>query len=661
MKTLLVFDSHLNPDKICQRFNGSEDIAYLFPLTSKVSIVKTIVEKMQDVGCNAEIIQTAEMINLAADKLRSQYIRFIAKLPEMIKYNGKNLREIFAVDDFATLWWFSLISEKNTFKSNSFNKLAQLDSIVGVVKRNNMGKILFGCKCEKLKNALSEYSSKNSISFEVLRVRQTRGIKRHILEIQNIFYIKHISILLYQALRFCLRAWKIKKKLIGLTRIPANKSLMIITYYPNIDTSLAQRGIFKNKYYSHIQEALQDKKQNITWVAMYVQNSAIPFEEALSYAKRFIKNGYTIFFLDEFASLSIQVKALLTMLKNCISFLKLERAISQAHTFDDYNFYAIFRDDWYSSFFGSTGYSGLLYYQAFKSLLCEIKARKCLYYFEMHAWEKALISAKDAIGSTLPLLAYQHTTVSEMLLNYFNDPDEIYGGGSFAIPKPDKVICNGPLPYNYMKESGWAEEALSVVEAIRYNHIKRIINSSWKNKRKIVVLALSISPQESSSILNITYEALKDMKDIEVWLKPHPFLPLKEVLEMSGIASNNLPPFHVKNGPIEKYLSEARVVIAGESGVSLEALSFNCDVVNINTPEWINMSPLKNIKARMVRSASSAEELQKTIIDIFEEEDCDPKMREIEASKIINDFFYLNYDSGIPEKFMALLMETDIY
>jgi len=634
---------------------GSKDSIYLFPLTSKISIVKAIVERMQNAGCNVEIIQTAKIINLAADKLRSQYIRFIAKLPQMVKYNGKNLKEIFAVDDFATLWWFSLISEKNTFKSNSFNKLVQLDSIVDVIKRQNIRRILFGCKCEKLKNALSEYSSKNSISFEVLRVRQTRGIKRHILEIQNMFYIKHISILLYQAMRFCLRIWKIKKKLISLTRIPANKSLMIITYYPNIDISLAQRGIFKNKYYSHIQEALQDKKQNITWVAMYVQNSAIPFEEALSYAKRFIKNGCTIFFLDEFASLSIQVKALLTMLKNCISFLKLERAICQAHTFDDYNFYAIFRDDWYSSFFGSTGYSGLLYYHAFKSLLCEIKARKCLYCCEMHAWEKALISARDAIGSTLPLLAYQHATISEMLLNYFNDQNEIRGGGSFAMPKPDKVVCNGSLSYNYMRESGWPDGRLKVVEAIRLNHLKEVIDKPIREKENIILYASSINFVESSAILSVVCEAFTESNMIELWIKFHPFLHPENTIKLADICRHDLH-FKLKHNRLESLLRRVKVVIVGETTAAIEALAFGAKVIIINIPELINMSPLFGIKSNLIKTVSSAEELRKSVVAILKEE-YDFETHSAEANKILDDYFYLNQDSDIPTRFISLLNE----
>ncbi len=655
MRTLVIFDSYVKTERIPLPSFEAKDTVFLFPLTSKSYITTAVGKRMANATDNLRTLQTAGIINSAAKRLRDKYIQFIAELPERIQYNGRNLKEFFAIDEFSTLWWFSLIAEKNIYKSDAFNTLAQLDSIIEVIKCAGIKKIIFGCGSRKLRIALQEYAYSNSIVFDLLPTNSIRGLKRRIRECQNILYLKHILSLLRFAVHFFLKTWQIKKKVSNLNReISKNDPLLLFTYYPSIDMSLAQRGIFKNKYYIHLQEALENERQYIIWIAMYGRTNSISLEESLDYAEKFIKNGYVIYFPEEFNSIGIQIRTLLTMLISGLKFLRLEKTISRMHAFDDYNFYPIFRDDWYSSFAGVVGYCGLMYYDMFKSLLSKLQARKCLYYCEMQAWEKALISARDAVRGTIPLLGYQHTSVSSMLMNYFNYPGEIIDERSYALRHPDNIVCNSRIVYNYMRESGWPKEKLLVAEAIRYNHLKQYMKTKWNKNKKTVLLVFSISPEESSSILNLAYESFKETADIEIWVKPHPLLEFEEVLRFSNISKESLP-FQIKNGPIEDLLSEARIVIVGESSVSIEALTFGCEVVIVNVPEWINMSSLRYVRSELIRTVNSPEELRQTVSNIFNEE-YRPEIHRTEASRIVNDYFYLNQDSDIPTKLLELLI-----
>jgi len=654
MKILFVFDSCVETQKIDRLCLDSNDEVYLFPLTSLTHITNTLLEKIKDKRVNYEILETARMINSAAWSLRSRYIRFIAGLPERVKCRGRNLKEYFAVDRHISLWWLSLISEKNIYKSDAFNRLAQLDSIVSLIKSKKIQKIIFCCKSRKLGEALFGFTSKNYIEFEDLQ----GGVKRKFFKFQKSSYLEHIYSLLCFAKNFFIRSWKIKRKLGRVKRPfdPCSKPLMIITPYPFIDTLSAQRGIFRNKFYPYLQEALEGERQDIIWVAMYVENNSISFSESFKYAEQFIKNGYDIFFQEEFNSINAQIKALFSVFKMGFRFLRIEKGIKKEHSFDGYNFYPLLRDDWYSSFAGPTAYMGILYYSMFRSLLDKVKARKCLYLSEMYAWEKALISARGSVERAMPLYGYQCGAVSRMLLNYFNDPVEITDDRSYALPRPDKVISNGQLVYSYMRESGWPEENLFIGEAIRYNYLKEFLKTEWSKKKDVILLAFSISPEESSSLLTIAYEALKDLKDREVWVKPHPFLDLQKVLDLSGIGRLDFS-FKVKTGPIENFLSEARVVIVGESGVSVEALAFGCEIIFVNVPEWINMSSLRFVKTEMFITVNTPEELKQTVIDLFKEE-YKPRMNASGYRKIIDDFFYLNQDSDVPFRLLKLLKET---
>ena len=631
------------------------DLVSLFSLTSKSSVNKTVLEKVKDSGCSADVLQATVMINLSAEELRGRYIKFIAELPGLIKYKDKNLKDFFAIDKYTTLWWFSLISEKNTYKSDTFNRLAQLDATVSIIKEKKIQRVIFWCRSSGLEDALTEYTLQNSIRFEVLPVRRMYGFEQRILKTQNVFYLRHALFLLYFAMQLFLRIWRIKRNISGLKRSVgvSLKQLLLVTPYPNIDIPLAKKGIFKNQFYPYLQEALEAERRGIVWIAMYVGNNSMSFRDALGHARRFIKNGYLMFFLEEFSSVRMQLRSLLTMLKNGLRYVRIEKDVRHVHSFGDYNFYSLFKDDWYSSFIGHTGYQGILYYKMFASLLRKVRANKCLYLCEMHAWEKALISARETVGCTMPLYGYQSGTVSRMLLNYFNHPSEIIDDKPYSIPRPEKVICDGRLPCNYMRDSGWPEDRLSIVEAIRYTHLKKVMKAKCDKKGNIVLLVFSIGSEESSAILNVAYESLRDLKDIEVWIKAHPFLSLEKVFELSGISNRDIC-FKVKDGPIEDLLSEARMVIVGQSGVSVQALLYGCQVVTVNVPEWINISPLEGIKTRMVKTVDSPDELRQIVIDIFKEA-YKPERYMPEAKEIVDEYFCLDQDSDIPDRFLTLL------
>lgn len=655
MKILLIFDSSLVAAKVSRLLFKQGDVVYLFSLTSQSAVTALLEERIKKAGGEMKKIQTAVMINAAAESLRDRYMRFIAEIPGKIQYKEKELRELFAIDKHATLWWFSLISEKSTWASSAFNSLAQLDSIVGLINDNEIEEIIFWCRNKNLQEALLGYASEHFIRFEILPKRFLYNLKVRISGSKNIVYLRHILLLLNFAANFIRRTWKVKK---AINRSSQNlgfheKDLLVITPYPNMDMSLAQRGIFKNKFYPFLQEALESDGHDIGWIAMNVDNNSISFNESLRCAKEFIKNGYSIFFLEEYNSICGQIKALLTMLKNGLKFLRIESSISKAHTFGNYNFYPLLKDDWYSSFAGRIGYRGLLYYNMFKSMFNRVKVRKCLYFYEMQIWEKALISARGAVGSTVSLYGYQAGTVSRMLLNFFSDPSEIIDDTLYALPRPDRVICNGCLPYAYMRESGWPEEKLIIAEAIRYSYLKKFLRKKWHKKKNVVLLAFSISPEESSSILTIAYESFKDLEDIEVWVKPHPFLDIKKVFELSGISEKGLS-FNIKKGPIENFLPEARIVIVGESGVAIEALAFGCEIVIVNVPEWINMSLLRYVKTETVKTVASSDELRQIVLNKFNE-GYKPEMYAAEYRRIIDDCFYLDHDSDIPSRFLRSL------
>lgn len=655
---LIVYDSAMKIADASFSEIEARDRVILFALTSRYQLTSRLKELFLDKKCNLEIRETAYILNKTADELRRKYLDFIAQLPEKIQHKGKNLKEWFAIDEYLSTWWLSLIAEKNTFKSDAFNRFIQWQAITAVIKQEKIDNVLFASESQKLQRALQDWAKKQNILFLSLPIRALMGIKNRIKEFQGLHYFKHFFHVIFFAVYLFMRFRKIRRAMRPLPRQMKNEEqLLFIGPYPYFDAARAEEGIFKNKLYAQLQDALEADHQEILWALFYVDNRSLKVERAMQYARNFIEKGYNIYFLEEACTAGMQIKVLWKLFVQGLKFLFLERKIAQAHRFEDDNFYPIFKDDWYASFVGAQGYQGLLFYEMFKKLLKNSRAKRCLYCCEMHAWEKALLTARKATGSKLPIFAYQHATVSDMLLNYFNSPLETKSNGNYSLIRPDKIICNGELPYQYMLESGWPADRVVIGEAIRFGDLRRETKTAQKPKENIVLVAFSISAQESSAILANVYQALKEVKEIQVWIKPHPFVDLEKVFELAGLSRENFP-FAIKHDTIENLLTQARIVIVGESSVSIVALSFGCEIILVNVPEWINMSPLRNIALRQITTVNSSEELKKNVLDI-----CHPgpaaSADQGEIERVINKFFCLNKNSAVPERLLkALEVET---
>jgi len=655
MKHLLIFDAFWDVKKRKEESFQSGDQILLFPLTSNLDLSTRLKERLEVLGCHVQVLATAALINSAAQRIRDRYIEFIATLPQKIKVGNKNLKEFFAIDEVASSWWFSLVAEKNTFKTDFFTRLSQFDAIVRIVESENINQIFLGCQSGKLKSALQLYcrDKGREILLKCLKIHRFSSLRKQIKESSWLSWSKHIFHLCFCAIVFFIKCLKIRRLV---RRHPikqvVDNHLIFITAFPYFDVSLAKQGVYQDKLFPYLQKELDNNQKSALWAVFYVQNETVSFDEALRYASSFIQNGYQIFLLEQTLTFSKQIWCLWQLFRHGWRFLRVRSALRQQHVWGNYNFFPILEDDWYKSFLGPEGYQALLFYVMFQEFFKRFSGQKILYCCEMHAWEKALIFAKQKLKKNAPLFAYQHATVSRMLLNYFNTFDEIREKKRYDLPQPNKIICNGPIPYDYLLACGWPKTCLVMGEAIRYQGL-RVRNPIFNRQKRTILVVFSISDEESAAILRASYEAFKEQSSVEVWLKPHPFLEMDKVFDIVGLDKNDCP-FFIKEDPIEELLKLVLVVIVGESSVSVEALSFGCEVVVVNVPEWINMSPLAGINGYMIKNVYSALELRQTVNDILAKPIGEEEILE-EAQKIINRFFYFSKDLQGPKAFLNLL------
>jgi len=168
MKMLYIFDADASVNSIDRLEVDIKDAVHLFPLTSRTAVLNAALDIFRKKGCEVKIINAADKINLSSDAVRGTYLRFISELPDKLKYQGVDIKKIFALDGHVSLWWFGLIAEKNTYKSDSFFRLAQFDAVTKIIESEKIKGVVCGVKSGKLSKTLAGYCADNGIRYRDL-------------------------------------------------------------------------------------------------------------------------------------------------------------------------------------------------------------------------------------------------------------------------------------------------------------------------------------------------------------------------------------------------------------------------------------------------------------------------------------------------------------
>ena len=626
--------------------------SYIYSLSTGSKNINNVERILKEQGHFVVKLKSAALLNKSVGDIRKKYIRLIGEIPYAVKINGKELRWVFSVDDNFSLWWPSIVAEKNPFTTFSFNRLCRLDAIIKVVQMEKIEKVIFISKDKVLRAALQVYLKDNAMELLNVKLKERLFFTEKVKMSHKGFYVKNMFMMVKVFVKLFARM-VVAKKCLSNTRNTklSGEEMLFATYYPLMDIEKAQKGEFKNKYCESLQNALESQGE-IVWVNMYGDNPSVSFKESISYALKFKENGCQMYFLEQFSSVGIFIKSFFQTILFSIRFLTVQNKIDEKLRWDGYKFYEVFKDDFYISLAGYSMLKNLIYYYTWQNVFKSLKTKKCFYFCEMQGWERALVSARNKVNKDLKLFAYQHGTVSDLYMSYFNDPCETRDYSQYSLPKPDKIICNGKSSYEQIKDCGWAEEHLCIGEAIRYYHLRDIIDGGI-SKKNVVLLAFSIDPKESAALLDFVHQSFFDRKDVEVWVKPHPFLSMKHVYMFSNVNESDMK-YKIYNIPIEKLLYEARIVVAGQSGVSLQAVFYGCDLIIINPVEMINVSPLRNRKSKFIVNVDSSDELVEVVDEIFANK-YDYKKHEKESKEIVEDYFCLDEKPGYPNRIMDII------
>jgi len=539
----------------------------------------------------------------AAYQQKKPYLKFIQKLGAgglsgFFKFPGEQF----------SLWWFSLIAEKSPGKTEVYEKLISL---------------LINSEQHKRKKSLREKLSGCWI----------------------LSFLKGC----YSFCCFVTRVCVIKSALPDFkARVPALKlkKNIIVSCFPLIDKEKAKRDLFENKFIAPFHRLMGESfSGSYAHVCLQVDYDDNNLEDSIRQLKRFI-NKESIFLLEEFIKLADLGKVLFYYLYfSVISILnipKSKKLFVYNYNSQQIKVWDLFKADYYTSFCGSALMSSLGHIFLFRRVFDYLDNNsKVVVVAEMHEWEKALfVSAKK---KEILTIAFQHAHLPELLLNYFNDKEEI-NGSDFVLhcPLPDYLATVGDTAAGLFQEYGWPKERVFVWGAQRFEPLKLLRGGYYKKKENLFVCAFSMIPSEAQNVLLLLEQAFPDYPGYKIILKGHSLLNIQSI-ERNLKLRLNQETFEYSKDSLEKLSTCAQGMIVTGSSSCFYAMASGSQVIIPLFAGRLDLNPLSYI-SDIPFYVFSAQELRRICDSIINK--TAPAVTQERFDTFLNRYFYFPDDDS---------------
>lgn len=607
MKALFVFDKYADASFV---LNSSANISTphisLFSITSDPEVNQRIHDSLHSCsGNHIEKLNSSDLINVQINQIREKICQWSAAVGNW-NVGSKAVKDWLQIDGLGiSAWWLNLLSEKNTLKTNAFLQLAQLHAIDQILSISEYHCVILSVSSREFTESIVQISKKHNIAIKIISVRNGVSRKGNLKEIikERLNRLKVIGSLLgglYYWAHLIYQSYTASKYMGSkVNRLPSEESLLFVSYFPALDGNSVDRGVFRNKYAGILQDKINELKIPVVWLLITVPIYGFEYRHSVKIAASFSDKAGKYFLLEEYLSVKDAIKGLFLWIGVALLSHYLYQRLKNNCVISEpvgKECEAIIKALWTKSFFGPLGLQGIINILIFRRIFSEIPHIKdCLYYCEMHAWEKALNAAKREVNPNVRTIGYQHSTVSRNFFNYFYDETEINSkSGCSDLPLPDIIACNGELMCSMLASSGY--KIIKKVEAVRYLYLNEIMSPSHQVKRggtPVLLVAGSMDRCETRALTALLNSAYPEKESFDIWFKAHPGLPFEMIFKEMNIDVSRTG-YRICHEPMSECLKYAWALLVPTSTVSLEALAFGCEVIIPMFPDSLLMNPLSD-------------------------------------------------------------------
>ena len=237
-------------------------------------------------------------------------------------------------------------------------------------------------------------------------------------------------------------------------------------------------------------------------------------------------------------------------------------------------------------------------------------------YAEAGGWGRAI--ALEARRAGVPFAGLQHGFIYRHWLNYRHEPDEMLpdarNAGDRGFPLPDRTLLfdeyaaahltrAGRFPASAVVVTGSAsfDELAAAVRALGADDVQRLRREAGAEPSQALVV-FAAKEREARTALPALVDAVKDMPDVLLAIKPHP----AETASVYDAATAGVPNVRVlaAGTALPPLLGAARGIVTVNSTVAIDALALGVPALVIGLPN--NLTPFVEAGA-MLGAGSSAE------------------------------------------------------
>lgn len=621
-KILLLLNAKENELEIIQQVSSHPiEKIYLCPVEyGALPLVKSLLKRFLQQGLTAEPVDFVKSFNQKSFDYKKDFIDFVHEVGEKELSPGVSLKQYFVYpSESFSLWWFSLIAEKNPCKSPVFTIFSKVLTICHLQKELACDEIWLTSQTSAMAKRLAQLKDK-----VVCLKKEKPPVPA-----------AAVQILCVEMLRVCIFAGNLFKKFFDVRGLKKTfpqqqdrlrkSDMAVFTMFPFLNEAEAQKGRFVNIPYGGLQSAMEKNHgQELSWFGIYASINSYSWKEAVSLAGK-LKEKNAFFLMEEWLTMKDFGRIFKLYAGLAFRFLKKWKAYKKIFVYEDkktkirIDFWPIFQHDFVSSFSGKVLMWRLTDFVAFSNIVRHLPASaKVLYFSEMHGWEKALNLACYK-GRDITCVGIQHSIVPLLLLNYFGHPEDLKDGDYIRhSPRPDFLGCVGRITQQMFLENAWPKERLFILGGFRFPSLKAkplIVDRKDKTKNQIVV-AFSILTGEIKEMLRLLYDAFNNAEmDVTIFLKSHPCTPVESVAREMKLQLNPKV-FQFTSRSLEDIVPQSKAMIVKESSSVFWGIQHELPIIVPLLYNIVDLSPLSKVSTIPVY-VKNAEELFLAVQEII--------------------------------------------
>jgi len=591
---------------------------------SRLDYVITITESFSDDHNESSLIYTwngyqensskksiLKFIEDSGDEIKEQYLEFIHDLGEFV-YQNRKIREYFQINEGPSLWWMSLLAEKNPWKSPSIMESIRILALEKIIINKSPTKLILKLDNRNVAKILQELCIKLDINY------CWQPNKRFFIKNKFSYIICSSMISKFIGFAYICYYFFSRRELYKKTNKNINlndNSIFFSSYFYNLDMQMAERGEYYSRQWGELPSYINKLGKDTYHLENYLKDPQI---QSPKNAKKIIKllnesegkNMHT--FLDSHLSLRLFWNLIIEYIKlvtKHINSKKIQKAFKVKNS--QINLWPIIKDDWYSSLHGKNAAANLIWIKLFNKHLNEMPFQKMGFYLcENMGWERALVHAwkNNNHGS---LIAVPHSTIRFWDLRYFSDCRINKYPLKYSIPVPDYYALNGEMAWNSFINNQYNENSLLKSEALRYQFLSdSLINNKdiYPNKSKedslnskILILG-DFTEHQTHLMLKELEDVIKRYQlSIDLTIKLHP---------VSNIDISNYPLLNLLkvSNPLEDIVKNFDIIFSSNTtSASLDCFLMGKKVIIFMDENNLNFSPLRG--TRGVSFVSNSDDL----------------------------------------------------